>query len=1123
MTTLPRELRSALERAILAARRQTEAGARKALEQLAVAHHEPWPTMTSDQQDLRRRLRARGRQLGDRLEEAGTQGVEHLVSECAYEQWHRMLFARFLAECGLLMEPASGVPLSVEECKELARERGVDWISLASTFAQGMLPQIFRSDDAVLEMTLPPEHRQPLEQLLVSLPTAVFLADDSLGWVYQYWQSEAKDAINNSGARIGADQLPAVTQLFTEDYMVEFLLHNTLGAWWAGKLGPISAGTEEEARASAELSTKNGLGVTWTYLRFIHDGETNTWSPAAGTFSGWPSQAKEVKFLDPCMGSGHFLVFALPLLTRLRMEEEALSAAQAVHATLCDSLFGLEVEERCAQIAAFNVALNAWKLAGYQPLPLLHIACSGLAPHASEKDWVSLAGGDDRLKLGMARLHALFKDAPLLGSLINPRASGGDLVEAEFHELQPLLEKALAREAKDEPAHEMVVTARGLAKAAEILSGQYTLVVTNVPYLGRAKQDDVIKAYCERVHPQAKADLATSFVERCVAFCNPGGATGLVTPQNWLFLGTYSKLRAALLRGLTWSSVIRLGRNAFQDMNFWAATTAMVTLKVQAPTDSSRFLGLDVDRLHEQQEKAHALIHQSAAVVSQLSQLANPDARISVEESTRMPLLSQYAFCAQGISPADFPHYGRMFWEVGLNAEWKFWQSTVTSATFHGGRCRVLWWNVDFQEAVRIGSAYVRGEATWGKSGVAISAMGALPPTLYTGEPSDTNTAILIPNVENDLPAMWCFCSSIEFNRVVRKIDQAIKVTNSTLVKVPFDLAHWQKLAAEKFPHGLPKPSSSDPTQWLFNGHPKGSDHPLHVAVARLLGYQWPRQAGSSFLDCQALDPDGLESFGAQDGIACISSVKGEEAAGTRLGALLRSAYGSEWSAAKLGELLSNVGYAGDTLEAWLRDGLFEQHCEVFHQRPFIWHVWDGRKDGFSALVNYHKLTRANLEKLTFAYLGDWIRRQEASVEAGEAGSDARLVAARQLQDELKKILEGEPPYDIFVRWKPIAQQAIGWEPDLNDGVRMNIRPFLMAADVGKKGAGVLRARPNIKWEKDRGKEPSRSKGECPWFWGWNGKTTDFAGGSTFDGNRWNNLHYSRELKMTARKRKGLS
>lgn len=169
--------------------------------------------------------------------------------------------------------------------------------------------------------------------------------------------------------------------------------------------------------------------------------------------------------------------------------------------------------------------------------------------------------------------------------------------------------------------------------------------------------------------------------------------------------------------------------------------------------------------------------------------------------------------------------------------------------------------------------------------------------------------------------------------------------------------------------------------------------------------------------------------------------------------------------------------------------------------------------------MNYHKLDHANLEKLTYSYLGDWIRRQQAAVDAGEAGSDARLEAAKRLQQRLELILAGEPPFDIFVRWKPLSQQAIGWNPDLNDGVRMNIRPFL-ARDIpgGKKGAGILRAKPNVKWDKDRGKEPVRDKKEFPWFWGWDGETIDFKGaGTTPDGNRWNDLHYTNAVKLAAR------
>ena len=119
-----------------------------------------------------------------------------------------------------------------------------------------------------------------------------------------------------------------------------------------------------------------------------------------------------------------------------------------------------------------------------------------------------------------------------------------------------------------------------------------------------------------------------------------------------------------------------------------------------------------------------------------------------------------------------------------------------------------------------------------------------------------------------------------------------------------------------------------------------------------------------------------------------------------------------------------------------------------FSSVHFVWHIWDGLKDGFHALVNYHKLDRRNLEKLIFSYLGDWLTRQRQDVQNGVEGADTRLAAAEHLQGELKKILEGKEPYDIFVRWKPLEKQSIGWEPDLNDGVRMNIRPWITEAKL---------------------------------------------------------------------------
>jgi len=129
-------------------------------------------------------------------------------------------------------------------------------------------------------------------------------------------------------------------------------------------------------------------------------------------------------------------------------------------------------------------------------------------------------------------------------------------------------------------------------------------------------------------------------------------------------------------------------------------------------------------------------------------------------------------------------------------------------------------------------------------------------------------------------------------------------------------------------------------------------------------------------------------------------------------------------------------------------------------------------------------------------------------VKAGEGGAEARLLAAQDLKKRLEQILNGEPPFDLFIRWKPLAQQPIGWDPDINDGVRLNIRPF-MAMDIegGKAGAGVLRWKPNIKWGDDRGREPARSREQFPWFWD----------GDTFAGVRVNDRHPTLDERRKAR------
>ena len=1163
MPSLDRTLRGDLKTCIEKARRIAEAGALDALKELGVEDKDAPGHLTAERRALRNRLRAHARQLGDpRDAKAGTQGVGRLKGEIAYAHWHRMLFARFLAENDLLIEPSSGLAISLEDVKELAA--GGDWLALASDYAERMLPQIFRKADPALEVALPLNVRSELEDLLKALSAEMFRADDSLGWVYQFWQAEQKKRINESEVKIGADELPAVTQLFTEDYMVLFLLHNTLGAWWAGKAlaaNPALAATaanEDELRVACAPA-----GVTWTYLRFVRDpaedGSEGPWRPAAGSFEGWPKAAKDITMLDPCMGSGHFLVFALPILAAFRIAEEGLSLEAAIIAVLRDNLYGLEIDPRCTQIAAFNLAFAAWRRIGYQPLPPLHLACSGLAIGVTKAEWLRLGeraaaladpgakqdlfgtettllnvGVDTRIRTGLERMYDLFVQAPWLGSLIDPRRAGGDLFAAGFEALEPFLKRALADDSAE--MAEMAVAAQGLAKAAELLAKQYVLVATNVPYLGRRDMDNDVKTYVDLNFSDAKGDLATCFVERMLKLTGEGAAIGFVSPQSWTFATSFDAFRSHIIQNLSISSLARLGSGAFETITGEVVNVGLYTLHVARPTENNRIFAIDADK----QDIPCTLqaLTQSNVVIDRRKILRHPSKIIGFECNAAEQFLGEFACAYQGTSPGDGERLVRNFWEnseIGDKIR-PFMNTPVKSDGFQGREHTIFWRLIENG----FPGAAVRGRDAWNRSGFITSKIAPFMSTRYQGELFSTSSPAIIVRNKAHRAAVWCFLQSESFCSTVQSINSNFGIGNGYFSKLPFDLAHWQKVAAEKYPDGLPKPHSDDPTQWLFNGHPKGSEQPLQVAVARLVGYRWPRQTGSSFMDCPAItEPDGLERHVDDDGIVCLTAVKGEAPAEQRLNALLAAAFGADWSAARLSTLLDAVGFAGKTLDDWLRDGFFEQHCALFHQRPFVWHVWDGRRDGFHALVNYHRLAasdgegRRTLEKLIYSYLGDWIDSQRDAQKKGADGADGRLAAALHLKAELEKILAGEPPYDIFVRWKPLHRQPIGWEPDINDGVRLNVRPFLTARPLTTARRGdpcILRVRPkgsefNHLGKPDRGKEPLRDKADFPWFWGWTPEdpalATDFAGGADFDGNRWNGLHYTNDTKRAARKRHG--
>ena len=719
---LEKSLRNELERTVSRARVIAESAAREAIGQLCVAENVPGAHLDPAARDLRNKLRAHARALGDehlaKSENGCDQRTEALVEEIAYEQWHRMIFARFLAENDLLMfDDGSGTPLPIalDDAAELAEELGVGskW-DLASECAAKMLPGVFRPDTLSFKVKFAPDKVRGLEELLEGLASETFSASDSLGWIYQFWQKERKDAVNASEVKIGAKELAPVTQLFTENYMVSFLLDNTLGAWYAApKLKGRNFATEQEARAA--VATEE---IPLAYLRLIKDG--TEWRPASGSFEKWPSSLSEFSMLDPANGSGHFLVATLLMLVPMRMELEHLDARTAIDKVLSENIHGLELDRRCVELAAFAVALEAWRYpnaGGYRKLPRLQIACDGIAPQMPKADWVRLARkaarrlegkGEDffdedfdkdaslweaNLARSMEELWDVFKNAPTLGSLIEPDTLLPLFSQAGYDEVVKVLQEYVA--ADDAEAHEATVAAQGIVAAMYLLKRKYTLVITNVPYLSLTKQDDFLSAFCAEHYKEGKRDLATVFLERCLRFClSNAGEAAIVLPQNWMFLTSYAKYRQKLITKYTFDFIARLGPYAFQTISGEVVKVVLVGIANRVANPGSYFVGVEVSQCADADIKAKALREDELLSVSQIAQMNNPDYRIAFAGTTDAELIKKYAECYQGVVNGDSPRFLRGFFEIDvINEFWALEQTTITTAGYYGGMSQIIFYD----------------------------------------------------------------------------------------------------------------------------------------------------------------------------------------------------------------------------------------------------------------------------------------------------------------------------------------------------------------------------------------------------------------------------------------------
>ena len=391
-----------------------------------------------------------------------------------------------------------------------------------------------------------------------------------IGWLYQYYNTEPKDkvfAALKKNIKVAKEKIPAATQLFTPDWIVRYMVENSLGRLWL------------------EGHPSDTLQSAWTYYLPEAEQEETVRTQLAAMRKEYANRRPEdIRCIDPCMGSGHILCYMFDVLMRI-YEDYGYTARDAAASIVQNNLYGLDIDERAAQLAYFAVMMKARQYdrrffhRGIQPNVMAIEESNGLTTW-TETAGDSLAVGqltfeDDFIRM-VDDLIETFQDAKEYGSLLTVQPERYDALVDFIENAKQEAGNLLFRAWVDEVDQRILP----LIRQATWLAAKYDIVVTNPPYMGSSNMSATLLAFVKKKYPDSKSDLFAAFIERCGDFARTDGYEALVTQHAWMFLSSYEKLRAKLLQKEI-MSMAHLGARAFEEIGGEVVQTTAFVLTNQ--------------------------------------------------------------------------------------------------------------------------------------------------------------------------------------------------------------------------------------------------------------------------------------------------------------------------------------------------------------------------------------------------------------------------------------------------------------------------------------------------------------------------------------------------------------
>lgn len=517
-----------------------------------------------------------------------------------------------------------------------------------------------------------------------------------IGWLYQYYNSEPKDQVfaRPKSQKVRKQDIPAVTQLFTPDWIVKYMVENSLGRFYIEKL--LGNGDSRSEKEIAE-------SFKWEYYLETADQPENVMIRLKQEqLEKADYSIENIQFIDPSMGSGHILVYAFEVFMQL-YEKEGYSSREAASLILEKNLYGLDIDQRAKQLAYFALMMKGREynrqIFRKQISPMVFDVPESKTLQHDQDFFYEIKSfiNDDKLYDQLLNMICYFTNGKEYGSLIKiSEVFDFDLLIEKMKQFgQNHTEGLFSEELKQK-----VTQCINLIKVAKILSNKYEIVVTNPPYMGSSGMDKVLSEFAKKNYPNSKNDLFAMFMERWNHSVVPNGYNTMVTMQSWMFLSSFEKIRSEIVTNHT---IINMMHMANMVMGI-AFGTVVTTIKNKT---SSGFNGTYHFVDYKDIKNAHPI--QSLPITNDRFSISNQDnfkkipgmpiAYWANEQlrnifATTQPLM-EIGETARGLQTGNAPKYVRKWWEVKKNDMNIFENGDKWYLFNNGGKFRRWYGNVD--------------------------------------------------------------------------------------------------------------------------------------------------------------------------------------------------------------------------------------------------------------------------------------------------------------------------------------------------------------------------------------------------------------------------------------------